>query len=72
MKITISKCDLCKKEYRSDGPIRHWSDRIEQISLNMKTHPAVQTIWDLQACSTCAYKIKEAIDNVIESLTIKN
>lgn len=67
--ISIKKCDLCKKEYRSDV-VRHWSDTIDHVDLNMKGHAGVQTRYELDLCTSCCSIIKNAIEETISKLRL--
>lgn len=70
MKIEIIKCDLCKQKYQM-GINRNYQE-VGHIKLDMKGCYYIQTIWEKEICSTCASKIKDAINTILTSLEIKD
>lgn len=70
MNINIFKCDLCKKEYRQDVP--HAYKQIGKIKLDMKDCYHIQGLWEKEVCSKCAYKIRDAINDIMDKLLVNN
>ena len=66
--IRVSKCDLCKKEYRSDVQ-RYWADCINPIHLNFKNHAGLQCEWKIEVCTGCGSNIRDAIASIVKDLT---
>ena len=67
--IKIKKCDLCKKEHRSDEN-RHWSDHIGLVSLNFEQQHGTQSVIEHDLCNACASRILTVIQKTIEDITI--
>ena len=58
--LRITKCDVCKKEYRSDVE-RYWADCINPVHLNFKSHTGLQCEWKIDVCTDCGGSIRDAI-----------
>lgn len=73
MIIEVKICDICGIEHRIDhaldergNPKRHWSDCIDKIHLDMKSHAAIQLEWNYEVCSNCAGFIRDGIITLLK------
>lgn len=69
MKIEILKCDLCHSEFRCD--VANNYREVGAIKLDMKACYHLQTSWEKEVCTTCSYKIRDAINKVMKELYVE-
>lgn len=64
-KVEIKICDRCKKEERSDGEPKYWTNyHSGRIILDLRSAPNVQIDFSKDClCRMCAYKLKDVLDD---------
>lgn len=71
--ITITKCDLCGEELRSDTQTNWQSGMGNNIVLDLKTIPAIQSRYEwAHICRSCGYELKKGIDLALKKIKTKN
>jgi hypothetical protein len=66
-RLEVRVCDICKVEYRSDK-VRHWSDGVDKIIFDFKSHAGIQGGAEIDVCTGCGKKILAVVEKTIAEL----